>query len=119
MINRIFFATIGICFMVMVLLKVKKKRFFEKESFLWLIGSLIGVFLAIFPKTIDYISSLVGIYYGPSLLFLVAIIFILYLLFRQTEQVSLLKEQVKHLGQKVVVLEKLLEEEKNSGGENG
>ena len=62
MINRIFFAIIGICFMVMVLLKVKKKRFFEKESFLWLIGSLIGVFLAIFPKTIDYISSLVGIW---------------------------------------------------------
>lgn len=114
MINRIFFAIIGICFMIMVLLKVKKKRFFEKESFLWLIGSLVGVFLAIFPKTIDYLSGIVGVYYGPSLLFLVAIIFILYLLFRQTEQVSLLKEQVKHLGQKVVVLEKLLDEDRNT-----
>lgn len=99
--------------MIMVLSKVKKKRFFEKESFLWLLGSVIGMVLAIFPNIIDELSNLVGIYYGPSLLFLVAIIFILYLLFRQTEQVSLLKEQVKHLGQKVVVLEKLLEEDKD------
>lgn len=108
--TRIFFIIISLLFSTIVINKVKKKRFFEKESVLWLVGSIIMLILAIFPSLVGQLSQLIGIDYPPSLLFLVAIIYTLYLLFRQTEQVSLLKEQIKELGQKVVVLEKLLEE---------
>lgn len=108
--TRVFFIIISIIFSTCVLRKVKKKRFFEKESFLWLIGSIIMLILAIFPSLVQDLSYVVGIEYAPSLLFLLAIIFTLYLLFRQTENVSLLKEQTKELGQRIVVLEKLLKE---------
>lgn len=102
----------------MVLSKVKKQRFFEKESFAWVIGSIVMLILAIFPGIVDWFSNLVGIDYGPSLLFFLSIMFILYLLFRQTVQVSLLKEQVKHLGQKIVVLEKELQEHEENSKDN-
>jgi len=110
MVTSIFFIIIAIFFMCLIISKVKKKRFFEKESFLWVLGSVVVVILAIFPQLIIYLSNLVGIEYPPSLLFLVAIVFVLYLLFRQSEYVSLLKEQVKDLGQQVVILEKRLDE---------
>ena len=110
MLTRLFFIFIALIFMCLVILKVKKKKFFEKESFLWVIGSILALILSVFPNIIGWISKMVGIEYPPSLLFLLAIIFVLFLLFRQSEQLSLLREQVKDLGQRVVVLEKILEE---------
>lgn len=111
--TRIFFIIISLIFSTIVINKVKKKRFFEKESVLWLVGSVIMLILAILPSLVGKLSQLIGIDYPPSLLFLVAIIYILYLLFRQTEQVSLLKEQTKELGQRIVILEKLVKEKDN------
>ena len=114
MATRIFFIFLAIIFMCMVLSKVKKKKFFERESFLWFLGSILAIILAAFPNIIKVVAKWTGIEYPPSVLFLVAIIFLLYLLFRQSEQVSLLKEQTKDLGQRLVVLEKLLKEEKEN-----
>lgn len=113
MITSLFFVCVAIIFMILIIYKVKKKRFFEKESFLWVIGSIFVLLLAIFPNFIGKVSRIVGIDYPPSLLFLVATIFILVLSFRQSEQVSLLKEQVKDLGQRIVVLEKIIEKKEN------
>lgn len=120
MATRIFFVLISIAFICVVVNKVKKKRFFEQESFLWVLGSIAMLLLAIIPNSIKVLSHLVGIEYAPSLLFLVAIIFLLYLLFRQSEQVSLLKAQVKELGQNLVVLQKITEEnnQKNNSSLN-
>ena len=112
--TRIFFTIISLIFSVMVVLKVKKKRFFEKDSFLWLIGSATMMILALFPSLVSQMSVIVGIEYAPSLLFLVAIIFTMYLLFIQSENVSKLKEETKELGQRIVILEKMLEEEKKN-----
>lgn len=114
MATRIFFIFLAIAFMFVILSKVKKKRFFERESFLWFLGSILAIVLAAFPNIIKVVAKWTGIEYPPSVLFLVAIIFLLYLLFRQSEQVSLLKEQTKDLGQRLVVLEKLLQEEKEN-----
>ncbi|MBD7910225.1 MULTISPECIES: DUF2304 domain-containing protein [Clostridium] len=110
MLASIFFIIVAILFMISIISKVKKKKFFERDSFLWMLGSIVVLILAIFPNLIIYLSNLIGIEYAPSLLFLVAIVFILHLLFRQNEQVSLLKEQVKDLGQRVVILEKIIDE---------
>lgn len=111
MLTRIFFGVIGILAIILVLLDVKKKKFFEQESFYWIIGSLIVLILSLFPEIIIVLSNLIGIEYAPSLLFLLSILFILYILFRQSKQVSLLKEQVKDLGQKLVVMQKIIDEQ--------
>lgn len=113
MATRIFFGVIGILAMVLVLSDVKKKKFFEQESFFWVIGALVVLILALFPGVIILLANLIGVEYAPSLLFLIAIIFILYLLFRQSKQVSLLKEQVKDLGQKLVVMQKMIDEKED------
>ena len=110
MATRIFFGVIGILAMFLVLSDVKKKKFFEQESFFWVLGALVVLILALFPGLIILLANLIGVEYAPSLLFLIAIIFILYLLFRQSKQVSLLKEQVKDLGQKLVVMQKIIDE---------
>ena len=107
-INRIFFAVIGLFFVLLVFIRVKKKKFSEKESFFWMVISIFMLTIAIFPDIIIWLTDLVGIDYAPSLLFLLAIMFIIVILFRLTEQVSILQEHLKELAQNHAVLEERL-----------
>ena len=53
---------------------------------------------------------IVNIKYPPSLLFLIAILFIFYLLFKLTCQISNLREQNKELAQESIVLKRRFKE---------
>lgn len=106
----IFFATAGIVFLLAVINVVKKQRSFERESFYWVICAIGMVILAINPNIIIKISHIVNVRYPPSLLFLIAILFILYLLFKLTCQISNLREQNKELAQESIILKKRFKE---------
>ena len=69
--------------------------------------------LGLFPTIVIRFANIIGIEYAPSLLFLVAIVFAMFLLFRYSQEVSKLKEETKELGERIVVLEKLLDEKQN------
>ncbi|MDU7536618.1 MAG: DUF2304 domain-containing protein [Peptostreptococcaceae bacterium] len=110
MINRIFFAVVGLIVMVYVYKKVSKNKIAEKESLFWMLGA-IGVFiLSIIPNTIQIIARLLGIEYAPSMLFMIGIIFCLILIFRLTVCIFSLQQQVKELGQRNAIMQKTLEE---------
>ncbi|WDZ55121.1 DUF2304 domain-containing protein [Paenibacillus polymyxa] len=114
MINNMFFALIGLVLVVYFFVKVKKNVYFESESFFWIFGAMCVFVLSIFPQFIDYFSSLLNISYPPSLLFLLAIIFIYVLLFRQSQQLSDLNGKFKELVEINALLEeklRLLEKE--------
>lgn len=106
----IFFAILGIVFLLAVINVVKKQRSFERESFYWVISAIGMVILAINPNIIIKISNVVNVRYPPSLLFLISILFIMYLLFRLTCQLSNLREQNKDLAQESIVLKKRFRE---------
>lgn len=109
MVARFFYALIGIVFMLFILRKVKNKQLVEKESFFWMIGAIGIVILGLFPSILDFVAKLVHITYPPSLLFLLGTLFSLGLIFRLTIYISLLKEQIKDLGQNNCILEKRIE----------
>ena len=100
----------GIIFLLAVINVVKKQRSFERESFYWVISAIGMLVLAINPKIIIIISKIVNIKYPPSLLFLIAILFIFYLLFKLTCQISNLREQNKELAQESIVLKRRFKE---------
>lgn len=107
----VFFAIVGLVFLFAVISAVKKQKSFEKESFYWVIASIGMLILSLNPHIIIKISKIVNIRYPPSLLFLIAIIFIFYLLFKITSQVSNLREQNKELAQEIIILKVKLEKE--------
>lgn len=105
----VFFAIVGLVFLVAVINAVKKQKSFEKESFYWVIASIGMLILAVNPHIIIKISEVVNVRYPPSVLFLVAILFIFYLLFNITSQISNLREQNKELAQETIILKAKLE----------
>lgn len=109
MITKIFFICLGILLVIYVYNRVKKNIFSEKESMFWMLGSLIIFIVSLFPNIVDYLSDALGIIYPPSLLFLISMIFIIFLLLRQSQQISMLNSTVKELVQRNALMEQKVE----------
>lgn len=100
-----FFITLSVIFIIYIVIIIKKREFSVEESIFWVIGAICSLILAIFPKMIDKISLALGIAYPPSMLFLIAIIFLLFINFRNTKKISKLNEKNIDLAQRVAILQ--------------
>ncbi|MFQ6609586.1 MAG: DUF2304 domain-containing protein [Fidelibacterota bacterium] len=87
----------GIIVMIYVFLRVKKNQFSIELSIFWMLVGFTIFLLSVFPKLIDIISKWVGIYYPPSILFLISTILLLFVIFRQEQMLSRLNENLKDL----------------------
>lgn len=110
--NNLYFIILAIIVIIYVFNIVRKKQFSIKESFWWMIASIIMLILAIYPYSIDRIANMLGIAYPPSLLFVLCIIFLLFILFRNSRKIFELQLKVIELGQEVAVLKEKVNREK-------
>lgn len=99
-----YFIIVSIVVMLYVINIVRKKKFSIKESFLWVVGSIIMLLLSIFPYSIDYFADKLDIAYPPSLFFVICIFFLLFINFRFSKRISELQEKVIELGQELALV---------------
>lgn len=109
--SRYLFIIIGILTILIILKKVKGNLFSEEKSLFWILGGIAILILSIFPNLIDRLSELLGIYYPPSLLFILSSLFIIYKIFRQEQEISILNERVKELAQRNALLSEQIEKQ--------
>lgn len=102
--KNIYFILIAIIIIIYVVHVVRKGILSIKESFWWIMGSLITLLLAIFPKIIDVIASWFGVSYPPALMFVFCILFLLAMNFRNSTKVSEQNEKIMELAQQVSIL---------------
>ncbi|MDF2865555.1 MAG: hypothetical protein K0R72_364 [Clostridia bacterium] len=101
---NLFFAIVGILLAIYIIDSVKKNNFDVGESILWISGTLVIIVIAIFPNIIAYISNLVGIEYAPSLFFLLCLIFVVLINFRNSKKLLKQQEKIIILAQEVAIL---------------
>ena len=82
----------------------------EKYSVLWIISALVIMALSVKKGLLDAIATFLGIAYPPSLLFLVAFIFILLINLHFSVVISILHEKNKALVQELALLKNALKE---------
>ena len=109
-----FFIILAIAFMIYVFINVKKQEFSIEESVFWVIGALVLLILSIFFKSLDKIALAIGISYAPSMVFLMAIMFLLFMNFRNCKKLSKQKEKIIELAQRLSILEFEIKEEKKN-----
>jgi hypothetical protein len=110
MINHFIFIFGGLFLLIYILAKVKKKYFAEKESLIWILAGLGVLILALFPELLGIITSLMGVAYAPTALFLLTFFAIVFILLRKEEQITKLNDKTKELAQMIALLEKKLRE---------
>jgi hypothetical protein len=83
---------------------IRRGRLKEKYSLLWLFDAGVLLVLSISRGVLEYIAQLFGIFYPPSLLFLLAFLFLLLITLHFSVVVSGLSEKNKKLAQEVALL---------------
>ena len=110
--KNIYFIIISIICMLYIVHDIRKKRFSIKESFWWIIASIVMLILSIFPYSIDKLAKLFGIAYPPSLLFVFCNIFLIFIIFRNSKRISEQQEKIIELAQNVAILKEKINEKK-------
>ena len=103
--NKLLYILIGFFFLFYIFNRVRNKKLSEKESIIWVVISILILILSIFPTISDKIALSVGVAYGPSFLFLMAILGVYILLLRKEEQITDLNIKLKELAQKNAIME--------------
>jgi hypothetical protein len=83
---------------------VRRRRLLERYALLWLLTTVTLFGLSLWKGLLDRISEAIGIGYGPSTLFAVALGFVAMLLLHFSVVISRLAEQNKVLAQQVGLL---------------
>lgn len=111
---------VGIGLILYVIGLIVKKRMSESQSVLWIGIGIAAVILGIFPTLIPWIADMLGIWYAPSVLLLVATMGLLLIVFRNsivasehadeihelTIQIALLKDENEALKAKLEEMER-------------
>jgi len=84
----------------------------EKYSVLWLASALAILALALRKHLLDTIAGWLGVSYAPSLLFLVAFLFVMLIILHFSVVISILQDKHKILTQEITLLKNTLEEAK-------
>jgi len=82
----------------------------EKYSVLWLAAAVLVMLLSIKRGLLDYVAGAIGVAYPPTLLFLVAFLFVLLILLHFSVVISISYERNKVLSQEIALLRRSLEE---------
>jgi len=95
---------LGLIFVGVVLYLLVKKKINERNSLMWIAGSLAIMAVCLMPDILEKMAQFLGIDYPPSLLFLVSILIMFLLILYQSIQISLLQDKCRELAQNLAIL---------------
>lgn len=96
--------------LALVLELVRRRRLREEYSLLWLATALVLIVLSLSRPLLDVLAEIVGIFYPPSALFLVAVVFILFMLLHFSTVLTRLAQENKEIAQQLAILRWQLEQ---------
>lgn len=90
-------------FLAVILRMVRHRRLRAKYSFLWLIVGAVILFFAIVPGLLEGAAALVGIVYAPAVLFLGAIMLLLFMSVHFSWELSRIEERSRTLTEELAL----------------
>jgi hypothetical protein len=82
---------------------VRRRRLSESYALLWIGVAVVGSLLALARPLVDHLSNAIGIVYGTSLVFALAILFLLIVCINLSMHVSRLEQRVETLAQELAL----------------
>ncbi|RMG86693.1 MAG: DUF2304 domain-containing protein [Chloroflexi bacterium] len=90
--------------LVFVLELVRRRKLREGYSLLWLATAVVMLIFSLWRDLLHGIAALVGVAYPPNLLFLVALLFVLFILLYFSTVITRLAQENKDIAQQVALL---------------
>lgn len=101
---HIFVSVVAIASLLFILRLVRTRQLRVKYALLWLSVGAVMVLLSVSPALLDRASVAIGIAYGPTTLFLVAIVLLLLIAVHFSWELSRLEERTRTLAEELALL---------------
>ncbi|WNQ13556.1 DUF2304 domain-containing protein [Paenibacillus aurantius] len=95
---------------------IRRQKIAERYALLWLVLGFVMLLFSLFPNLLIRLSEAVHIFYAPSLLFLIGLLFSLVFIMHLTMVISKLHRKVTRLTQEVALLQAKRPEEDGARG---
>ncbi len=95
----------SLAFLIFMIYLIRIRKMKEEYAILWLFFGIVFLFLSIFRKSLEFISSVLGIAYPPAALFLILILAVITILIHFSLVISRMKDKQKQLAQKLALLD--------------
>lgn len=107
--------------LLFVLELVRERRLREEYSLLWLATAVVLLVLSLSRPLLDVLANAIGIFYPPSALFVVAMLFVLLILLHFSTVITRLDQENKDTAQQIALLRHQLEQMRraSAGQERG
>jgi hypothetical protein len=99
----------SILFLVIIVVEIKKGNLLEKYSLFWIFFSIVMIVISANLRFLNLLSRMLHIYYAPSVLFLLGLLFIISYCFHLTLIISKQTESIVKLTQEVAILKNMVE----------
>src|ERR687883_603841 len=97
-------AVVGVLLLLVILELLRRRRLREKYAVLWIVVGLGVVPLAIFPRGLDWVASLVGVASGVSLVLFMGLVLLLLICIHLSWEVSQLEEETRTLSEEIALI---------------
>ena len=104
----------SILFIVVIIKFVKNDKLDEKYSLLWLFFGIVIFIISVFPGLITKVSTLLNVYYPPSLLLLFAIIILGIYIIHISLVITKQNKMIVKLNQELGILKEKVDKENKS-----
>ncbi len=97
-------AVIGLIALLVIVLELVRKRYLrERFAIAWLLAISALVLVAVIPGLLDGLSALVGIQYPPTLLLILAVVFLAILVLGIATQLSSIDEKLREVAEYIAL----------------
>jgi hypothetical protein len=118
--TRFFVIGLSLLALILVINFVRTRKLREEFAILWLFTGVTLVLIPVFVDVVDVISFALGIEYPPGLLFLIALLGMVFILLQFSVSISRYSEQIKVLTQELAILRHRVQElERQKPAEHG
>ena len=101
--KNIYFIILAVLIVIYMLSSIRKNKLSIKTSFGWIMGAVAMIVLAIFPKSLDWLSYLLGIEYPPALFLTLCVIVLFIIDFNNSKKLEEYRQKIIELAQRLAI----------------
>lgn len=87
---------------------LRRQRFRERHAFWWFLAAVLSLVVSIFPTTLEWAASVVGIEVPSNLAFFVSIVILFFVTVQHSSELTTLEEKTRVLAEHIALVEQKL-----------
>ena len=87
---------------------LRRQRFRERHAFWWLLAAIVSLVVSIFPGTLEWAATLVGVEVPSNLAFFASIVILFFVTVQHSSELTTLEEKTRVLAEHTALVEQRL-----------